>query len=70
MALLRKSAAFLLAAVVASVATRWLFGPSDHLPVGIVVLENGDLVQVSVMTLDDDPVADRLWTRIRDSVRE
>jgi hypothetical protein len=38
--------------------------------VGIVALKDGDLVQVSVMTLDDDPVADRLWSCVRDSVRE
>ena len=38
--------------------------------VGIVALKDGDLLQVSVMTMDDDPIAERLWTRVRDSVRE
>jgi hypothetical protein len=32
MALLRKIAAFMFAAIIASVTTRWLFGPADHLP--------------------------------------
>ena len=36
----------------------------------IVALKDGDLLQVSVMTMDDDPIAERLWTRVRDSVRE
>jgi hypothetical protein len=38
--------------------------------VGVMALKNGDLVQVSVMTMDDDPIAERLWSRVRDSVRE
>ena len=38
--------------------------------VGIVTLAHGDLVQVSVMTLEDEPLADRLWTRVRNSIRE
>jgi hypothetical protein len=37
--------------------------------VGIVALVDGDLVQVSVMTLDDEPLADELWKRVRDSIR-
>jgi hypothetical protein len=38
--------------------------------VGILALRNGDLIQVAVMTMDDDPVAERLWTRVRDSVHD
>jgi len=38
--------------------------------VGILALRNGDLIQVAVMTMDDDPIAERLWTRVRDSVQE
>lgn len=38
--------------------------------VGIVSLVHGDLVQVSVMTLDDDPLATELWNRVRDSIRQ
>ena len=38
--------------------------------VGIVTLAGGDLVYVSVMTFHDEPLADGLWRRVRDSVRE
>jgi hypothetical protein len=38
--------------------------------VGILALRNGDLIPVAVLTMDDDPIAERLWTRVRDSVHE
>lgn len=38
--------------------------------VGIVTLAHGDLVQVSVMTFYDEPLADPLWNRVRGSIRE
>jgi hypothetical protein len=37
--------------------------------VGIVALVNGDLLQVSVMTLDDEPLASELCNRVLASVR-
>lgn len=38
--------------------------------VGIVAFVGGDLVQVSVMTFEDEPRAEAVWRRVRDSIRE
>jgi len=37
---------------------------------GIVAMTGGDLVQVSVMSYEGDPLLDDLWRRVRASIRE